>query len=227
MLINKFPYQKLSRKNVGNVRHYTCPDGSKVASVTAILAATKEKKDKDALDNWRKRVGYAKAEEISKSASSRGTRMHSFLENYIVNDIIGQPGTNPFSIESHAMANHVIENILSKVTEFYASEANLYFPRLWAGTTDLIGLYEGEIFLGDFKQANRRKEESWIEDYKMQISAYLISHDYLFDTKINRGIIMICTPPPNMLYQQFEIQGLELERYKEKWWKKVEQFYSS
>jgi len=226
MITEKFPYIKLSRKTIEGSRHYTCPDGTWVASVTTILDRTKAEASVQALKDWRKRIGHANAADITKMSAGRGTRLHSFLEKYILTDDIGDSGTNPFSIESHTMANCIISNGFSKVTEFYGSEISLHFPQLYAGTTDLIGLYEGEIVIIDFKQSNRKKDESWIDDYFLQLVAYIESHDYMYNTKITRGIIMMCSPPPNMIYQQFEISGNKLEIYKDKWWDRLEKYYS-
>ena len=50
------------------------------ASVTTILDSTK---DKTHLIAWRKRVGEAKAQEITTEAAGVGTRMHKYLEDYV------------------------------------------------------------------------------------------------------------------------------------------------
>ena len=223
MLVSRFPYQKLTRKTIDGQRLYSCPDGSKLPSVTTILAATKSKESKAALSNWKNRVGHAKAANITLEAGSRGTRMHSFIENYMHNDFIGESGTNPFSIESHKMAAHIIKNGLKDVTEFYASEASLYYAQLYAGATDTVFLENGQIVLGDFKQSNRVKLDDWVTDYKIQISAYIEAHNHQFGTSIAKGKIMMCTP--KLEYQEWILEGVELEKYKELWWKKLEQYY--
>ena len=143
MLVSRFPYEKLTRKTIEGQRLYSCPDGSKLPSVTTILDKTKTQEKKAALENWRKRVGKEKAASITAESGARGTRMHSFLEHYMNHDSIGDSGTNPFSIESHKMAEHVVKNGLIHVTEFYGSEVSLYYPQLYAGATDCVALYKG------------------------------------------------------------------------------------
>ena len=124
LLIQRHNYQPISRETIAGKRHYCLPDGSKVASVTTILDATKSEESKQALNNWRKRVGPRKAQEITTEAAGRGTRMHKFLEDYIVQGVINPPGTNPFSIQSHKMANHIIENGLKNVNEVWGVEVS-------------------------------------------------------------------------------------------------------
>lgn len=225
MLVSRFPYQKLSRKSENGVRLYSCPDGSKLPSVTTVLDRTKSEEKKQILENWKKRVGRDNAAAITKAAGSRGTRIHTFLENYMRNDSLGESGTNPISIESYKMASHIIENGLKHITEFYGTEVSLYYPNLWAGTTDCIGLYNGELAICDFKQTNKPKKREWIEDYFLQISSYALCHDKLYNTDIKYGIIMMCNP--DFAYQQWIIESDELEKYKELWWQRLEKYYQN
>lgn len=223
MIIQKFNYQKLSRKNIDGKRHYITPDGTAVGSVTSILDQTKPSEAKEALNNWRKRVGTQQAAEITLSASSRGTRMHKFLENYINNGDLGKPGTNPFSIESHKMAAHVYDQSLKYVTEFYGSEVSLYYPSLYAGTTDVVAMYKDNLTIIDFKQSNKPKKSEWVDDYRMQLCAYLTAHNEVYGTDIKHGIIMMCTP--ELQYQQFEITPENVNEWTDKWFGRVGEYY--
>lgn len=225
MLIPRFEYRKIERKSVDGSRLYFCPNGERLPSVTTILDKTKTEEKKKALNDWRKRVGYEKAASITKEAAGRGTRMHTFLENYMHKGESGSPGTNPFSRESHKMADHVISSGLSKVTEFYGSEVSLYHPELYAGTTDCVGLYDGELTIIDFKQTNKPKKKEWIEDYFLQLVAYAWAHNKIFGTDIRRGIIMMCSPDLN--YQQFEVTPETFEHYSDIWWKRLYQYYAA
>jgi len=224
MLVNKFPYIKLIRETINGKRLYLCPDGSRVSSVTTILAATKSEDSKQALSNWRKRVGLAKATEITVESSGRGTRMHTFLENYIRDGNLGAPGSNLYSIQAHKMASKIIEKELSKVTTFYGSEVSLLYPGLYAGATDLVAEYEGEIIIGDYKQSNRKKKEEWVEDYRNQLVAYILAHNKMYGTTINRGIIMMCTP--DLEFQKFEVTKDMFEHYSQEWWRRVSEYYN-
>jgi genome maintenance exonuclease 1 len=62
MIVEKFKYKALERATVDGSRKYATPDGEKLPSVTTILDATKSEESKQALANWRKRVGHAKAQ---------------------------------------------------------------------------------------------------------------------------------------------------------------------
>jgi len=134
---NKFKYEPIKRIDTPEGRRYATPDGNKLPSVTTILDATKSEESKQALANWRKRVGPQKAQEITTEAAGRGTRMHKWLEDYIKTGVIGEPGSNPYSIQSHTMAKSIIYQGLSKCNEYWGTEVPVYFPSIYAGTTDL------------------------------------------------------------------------------------------
>jgi hypothetical protein len=223
MLVSRFPYQKLSRKTENGQRLYSCPDGSKLPSVTTILDKTKPIEKKLALENWRKRVGHEKAAAITKEAASRGTRMHTFLEYYMINDEVSDSGTNPFSVESHRMATHIVNNGLKDVAEFYGSEVSLFHPELYAGATDCVALYKGDLAIIDFKQTNRPKKKEWIEDYFLQLTAYAWAHNATYETDIKRGVIMMCSP--DLQYQQFEVTPDTFEHYSDIWWNRLYSYY--
>src|SRR5210317_1713806 len=143
MITQRYDYTPIKRQQVDGKRLYTTPTGEAVPSVTTNLDKTKSEEKKQALRNWKKRVGEAKAQEIVTEAAGRGTRMHKWLEDYCIADVIKDPGSNPFSQQSHKMAGIVIEKGMSKVSEIWGTEVPLYFPKIYAGTTDCVGMYEG------------------------------------------------------------------------------------
>ena len=215
-------------------RLYATPDGRRLPSVTTILEATKPEEKRQALQNWRNRVGVAQAQAITTEAANRGTRMHSYLEHYVKTGEVKQRGTNPFGWASHAMADVVIAQGLKNVQEFWGIEVPLYFPSIYAGTTDGCGIHLGDEAILDYKQTNRPKKREWIEDYFMQLCAYAEAHNELHGTKINKGVILMCVKPDmdannNMLkppeYQEFVLAGVEFEQYRQLWWDRVEQYY--
>ena len=79
---NKFNYPKSSRSIEDGMRKYLFGD-ERLPSVTSILQATKSEEDKAALENWKQRVGYKEANKIKTEASSRGTSMHSYIEDFL------------------------------------------------------------------------------------------------------------------------------------------------
>lgn len=223
-ILNKFQYMPLSRANSDIGRLYQTPTGEKLPSVTTILDATKTEESKQALDNWRKRTGYARAKEITTEAAGRGTRLHKWLENYVKLDEAGNPGSHPASQQSHAMAREIILKGLSNCQEFWGTEVALYFPKIYAGTTDLLGTHHNEEAVMDFKQTNRPKKREWIEDYFLQLSAYSLAHNEVYGTKIRKGVIMMCSK--DLEYQEFIIEGNEFDKYADLWWTRVEQYYT-
>jgi hypothetical protein len=225
MITYRFPYQKIDRKTIDGKRYYLTPDNQKVPSVTTIIEATKPIESVEALKNWRKRIGYANAINVTKEAASRGTRMHKFLENFVINDDPGDPGTNPYSKESYNMALQIIEKGLCNVKEFYGTEIQLYWPSLYAGTTDLVcQLKTDEDIVIDYKQSNKPKKEAWIDSYKCQLVSYGLAHNNLYNTNIRRGIVMICTK--DLELQQFEITPEDFDYWADAWWNRVAQFFN-
>ena len=218
---NKFSYPKSMRSMVSGSRMYAV-NQEKLPSVTSILQATQSEEKKASLANWKARVGVAEANRIKNDASSRGTSMHSFLEKYL----LGQLNLELLEIEnkSKKMADEIIEQgIKGKLSEIYGTEATLYYPLKYAGTCDAVGVYEGQETIIDFKQSNKPKKEEWIEDYYLQLGAYSLAHNVVHNSKITQGIVLLCTV--DNLFQDFKIQGVELEEYQNKFLEKVEQFY--
>ena len=193
-------------------------NGMRMPSVTTILSKTK---DQSFLTAWKNRVGHENAERIKNVSSNRGTAMHKFLEKHI--EDVGYDDLTTLGREAKAMANKIIEDGLSQVSEYYGSEVMLYYPDLYAGSTDLVCMHDGMETIVDFKQSNRPKKEEWIEDYYLQIAAYCMAHDYVYKSQIRQGIIMICTP--DLYYQEFKFQDKELRSWKHKWLKRLDMYH--
>jgi genome maintenance exonuclease 1 len=233
-ITNKFPYKEMSKVSVDGKRRYLTPDGLKVPSVTTILDSTKSEESKQALQNWRNSIGHKKAAEITTEAAGRGTRMHKWIENYIKDDVIGDPGSNPYSQTSHMMAKQIIEKGLVNCDEYWGTEVSLHFPEVYAGTTDLCGVHAGAEAIMDHKQSNKPKKREWIDDYFVQTAAYAIAHNEVFNTKIRKGVIFMCVPPTQAIdhtwstpqYLEFIIEGNEFDKYENLWWKRLEAYYS-
>jgi genome maintenance exonuclease 1 len=220
---NKYNYVPMSRVEIDGKRRYATPDGEKLPSVTTILDATKSEESKKALMEWRKRVGEQKAQEITTEAAGRGTRMHKWLEDYIKTGVLNEPGSNPYSIQSHKMAQSIISQGLGKCNEYWGTEVPLYFPKIYAGTTDLVGIHDGDESIMDHKQTNKPKKREWIEDYFVQLAAYANAHNEVHGTKIRKGVIFMCSA--DNLYQEFILEGNEFDKYTDIWFKRVEKYY--
>jgi len=235
MYIPKFEYKSLARETVNGRRLYSTPDGKALPSVTTILDATKPEESKRALMEWRKAVGEKKAQEITTAAANRGTRMHTYLEKYVKEGKVPERASNPFSWASHAMAHEVVKEGLVHVDEFWGVEVPLYFPGVYAGTTDCVGVHRSDQSILDFKQANKPKQREWIEDYFLQLCAYAEAHNELHGTTIKKGVILMCVQPKMNdkfdiinppQYQEFILEGAEFEHFRDKWWRRLEEYYS-
>ncbi len=220
LIVNKYTYEPLQRTEVNGKRRYLTPGGTPVASVTTILGATK---DMTHLIEWRKRVGENKAQEIVTEAAGVGTRMHKYLEDYIASGVWPTPGSNPYAQKAHSMATRIKVHALDDVTEIWGSEVPLYIPQLYAGTTDLVGVYKGQPCIMDFKQSNKPKKKEWIEDYYLQMTAYALAHNEIHGTTIREGHVFMCTRDEE--YQQFDLWPDEFDEWEQKWWDRVYDYY--
>ena len=176
--VQKYPYENLSKTAKNGKRHYATPDGRTVPSVTTVLSATK---DMTHLHAWRKRIGAEKAQQITTESANIGTVMHRSLEKHVKGED-RTPGSNFIQQKAHGMANVIIDNGLKDISEVWGSEVSLHYPELYAGTTDLVAVYNGEPAICDFKQARKLKKKEWIEDYFLQLVAYSEAHNKLYDT---------------------------------------------
>ena len=218
---NKFTYPKSTRSIINGSRHYAL-DGSNLPSVTTILKATQSEEDKAGIAAWKQRVGHKEAERIKNEASSRGRSMHSFIEQFLLGkmnlDLLEEEN------QSKRMAEEIIDNGLKgKLNEVWGAEATVYYPSKYAGTADCIGVYESRETIIDFKQSNKPKKEQYIEDYFLQLGAYSLAHNTVYNSNITQGIILLCTV--DRLFQDFKIEGNELINFQNKFLERVEQFY--
>lgn len=223
MIVNRYNYTSLKRQQANGSRLYETPEGEKVPSVTTILDQTKSEESRQALQEWRRRVGPQRAQEITTEAASRGTRMHKYLEDYVKTDQLSEAGTNPYSQQSRKMAQVIIDQGLVNVNEFWGLEVPTYYPGLYAGTTDCAGVWQGKPAIMDFKQTNRPKKKEWIDDYFCQLVAYALAHNEVHKTDIRTGVILMCSQ--NFEFQHWVIEEKEFDQYTDKWLERVAKFY--
>ena len=214
---NKYKYKRVERNEDHGSRTYDV-QGLKLPSVTTILDKTK---DKTYLDRWKAKVGHEEAERIKNLSSKRGTSMHKFIEKHITG--AGYDDLTEIGQQAKPMAQKIIDIGLTPVSEYYGSEVSLYYPGLYAGSTDLVCMHNGKETIADFKQANKPKREDWIEDYFLQIGAYAMAHDYVHGSNIEQGVIMICTP--DLYYQEFKFDGEMMKNYRHKFLQRLSQYY--
>ena len=216
----KFIYPKSQRSLIQGSRHYDIGD-TKLPSVTTIISATQSEEKRQSLAKWKARLGDQAADRIRDLAALRGTAMHTFLEAYVKGT--GHKDLTSIGKEAEFMAKKVIESGLGDLEEVWGTEVTLYYPDLYAGATDIVGIYNGRESIIDFKQTNKPKRREWIDDYFVQLGAYAMAHNYVYRTHIQCGVILMCSK--DGLFQKFEVSDKEFVGYQHTFLKKVDQYY--
>ena len=217
----KFNYPKSQRELIKGQRHYALNE-EKLPSVTTILSETQSDEKKESLARWKARVGETEAERIKDSSASRGTNMHLHLERHILGQ--GHMDLTDEGQVAGDMAQVIIDKGLCDMDEIWGSEVTLFYPNLYAGATDLVGVFDYEDSIVDFKQSNKPKKKEWIDDYFMQLGAYAMAHNCVYDTEITQGVILMCTP--DKYFQKFQIKGKEFTKYQHKFLERLDKYYS-
>ena len=216
-----YEYPKSMRSLVKDERHYEV-GSSKLPSVTTILSATASDEKRESLQKWKDRVGMFEAERIKNTAATRGTAMHSYLEYHLNGQ--GLLDLSDEGREARDMAQKIINEGLKDLETIWGNEVVLYYPDLYAGQTDVVGIYQGRDSIIDFKQSNKPKKDEWITDYYLQGAAYATAHDCIYGTNIEQTVILICTP--DLYFQKFIINGQKFRDYKSEWLRRVDKYYN-
>ena len=224
----KFIYPKSQRSMIHGQRHYDIKSNThslvrqtKLPSVTTIISATQSEEKRQSLADWKARLGDQAADKVRDTAALRGTAMHTYLDAYVRGS--GHRDLTSVGKQAEPMAKRIIESGLGDLQEVWGTEVTLYYPDLYAGATDVVGIYNGRESIIDFKQTNKPKRREWIEDYFIQLGAYAMAHNYVYRTKIQTGIILMCSK--DNLFQKFESSDKEFVGYQHAFLKKVDQYY--
>ena len=217
-----YKYPRSKREILKGDRHYDVND-EKLPSVTTILQKTQNTEKTESLARWTQKVGEAAARRVVEQAAKRGTAMHSYLEAYLQGGKILD--LRDVGREASSMAETIIDKGFKDLEEVWGSEVTLFYPNLYAGATDLCGIYQGRESIIDFKQSNKPKKNEWIRDYKLQIIAYAMAHNCVYNTDIEQGVILMCTP--DNFFQKFTINGAEFRELKWEWLDRIDQYYRS
>ena len=216
----RFKYPTSSRSVIRGSRHYDLGE-EKLPSVTTILSATQSAEKIASLAKWKERVGSIEADKIKNEAANRGTAMHAFLEDYLIGK--DRVDLTPVGQEARIMGQRIVDRGLADLEEIWGSEVTLYYPGLYAGATDLADIYDGQESICDFKQSNKPKRREWIGDYFTQLAAYAMAHNYVYQTKITQGVVLMCTK--DNLFQKFVVDGAEFVNCQHEFLRKVDQYY--
>ena len=177
--------------------------------MTTILGATK---NTEFLKKWKAKVGEEEAERIKNVSSARGTSMHKFLESYVTG--VGYDDLTELGQRRVPWPKKLLRSVLRQWKSIMVPKLRYTIRAYTQAQTDLVCNHNGMETVVDFKQANRPKKKEWIEDYYLQIAMYAMAHDYVYGSKIQQGVIMVCTP--DLYYQEFKVEGPELRRWKHK-----------
>ena len=215
-----YNYPPCVRSTIKGMRKYEIGK-EKLPSVTTILKNTEGPEKAESLARWRLKVGENVAEKITNEAARRGTAMHSYLETYV-------KGGNLLDLtdvghEASSMGQVIIHQGFNDLEEIWGSEVTLHYPELYAGQTDLCGIYQGRESIVDFKQTNKPKRLEWIEDYFLQLAAYAMAHDQVYKTCVEQGVILMCSK--DGFFQRFIVNGKKFTKHKHKFLEKISEYY--
>jgi len=188
---------KLERETIDGVRYYKVPDDEELLRLVSITSVTSHF-NREIFDNWRKKIGEDEAQKITKAATSRGTDMHSLVENHLYNKTL--PPVSPIADFLFKIA----KTNLNRINNIYALEGSLYSKQLGiAGTVDCIAEYDGELAIIDFKTSKKPKPREWIEHYFVQCMAYgAMLYELTGLTVKKLVIIMACENGECVVYEE-------------------------
>ena len=218
----KYHYPPSTRSTTDGLRTYDVGN-EKLPSVATILSATQSTEKQESLARWKASVGEEQATRIKEQAAARGTNMHQHLEAHILGE--GYLDLTPEGKIAKDMSSTIIAKGFNDLEEIWGSEVVVYYPGLYAGATDLVGVYDYEDSIIDFKQSNKPKRKEWIDDYFLQLGAYAMAHNYVHRTEITQGVILMCTP--DNYFQKFQVKGKEFIRYQHQFLERVNKYYEN
>jgi len=163
----RFTYPILSRVDGPTGRVYKVPEFENVPSVTTILDRTK---DKAKLKEWADRVGHEEADRIKREAAYVGTTMHETIECFLADEPL-TVGQDWLALRGHQMAFALINRHFKDIDRVLGFEVGLHYEGRYAGTTDMVAEYRGQLAIVDFKQSLKPKRAQWITDYYHQLAA--------------------------------------------------------
>tara|TARA_B100001175_G_scaffold307436_1_gene306664 strand:+ start:2492 stop:3169 length:678 start_codon:yes stop_codon:yes gene_type:complete len=190
---------KLSRETIDGIRYYSVPDEDELLKLVSITSVTSHH-NKDIFVKWRKKVGDAEADRITRQSTSRGTDTHTLTEAYLYNREL--PEVQPLS----KMLFQIYKSELNKISKVHALEGSLYSKELGiAGTVDCIAEYNGELAIIDFKTSKKPKPRKWVDHYFVQCMAYGCMLYEMTGIAVKKlVIIMTCENGESIVYEEYD-----------------------
>ena len=150
--------------------------------------------------------------------------MHHIIECHLLGQ--NHADLTDLGHQAGSMANVIIdEGLRGSMEEIWGTEVTLYYPGLYAGASDLVGIYEGRESIMDFKQTNKPKRKEWIDDYFIQLAAYAMAHNQIYHTSIQSGTILMCSK--DNYFQKFTVSGVDFKKFSYEWLKRVDLYYKN
>lgn len=189
--MKKFDHVRLNRilpdistESIKGKRFYVTPEGNKYPSITTVLSD----RNKEGIVKWRESVGNDVANQVMRQAASRGTAVHTLIENYLNNEELSKQAVLPVALFV------TMKSELDNINNIRIQEGGLYSDKLGvAGRVDCIADYKGKISVIDFKTSTKEKKEAWVENYFIQGSAYCEMYEERFLQPIEQVVILIVT----------------------------------
>lgn len=190
-----FPQIELKEEYIDSKRHYVTPEGKKYPSVTTVIG---DSMDKSGLYEWRQKVGKEEADKITKSAASRGTKVHKICEDYVLGKEDYLKDKMPSSISLFKQIQPYLDENMTKV---YGVEIPLYSDFLQtAGRCDLVCHMHDCYTIVDYKTSSKPKKENWIENYFLQLTTYAMMVEELYKVPISYIIVLIAVEDDNLQF---------------------------
>ncbi len=174
----------IKTESIKGKRFYVTPEGNKYPSITTVLSD----RNKEGIVKWRESVGNDVANQVMRQAASRGTAVHTLIENYLNNEELSKQDVLPVALFV------TMKSELDNINNIRIQEGGLYSDKLGvAGRVDCIAEYKGKISVIDFKTSTKEKKEEWVENYFIQGSAYCEMYEERFLQPIEQVVILIVT----------------------------------
>ena len=175
---------EITTESIKGKRFYVTPEGNKYPSITTVLSD----RNKEGIVKWRESVGNDVANQVMRQAASRGTAVHTLIENYLNNEELSKQDVLPVALFV------TMKSELDNINNIRIQEGGLYSDKLGvAGRVDCIAEYKGKISVIDFKTSTKEKKEEWVENYFIQGSAYCEMYEERFLQPIEQVVILIVT----------------------------------
>lgn len=201
-------------------QYYVDEVGRRLPSVTTILNATRPPERREALANWRQRVGVEAATQITTTASRRGTGTHKQIQRYL-------QGENPTCPEAVRPYWDSVQPVLQELDEVRLVEGTVFHYDLgYAGKVDCVASYRGTPCICEWKTADRpRQELKNLYDHPLQVVAYCGAANWLYeDYQLDLHHALLVVALPDQPAEIFWIGPEMIESYWDEWEQRLAAF---